>query len=578
LIRSAARFFLASLLAAACLAAAQDRPANLEASSAWTPKKLATAKRYMVAAANPLAVDAGLRMLGRGGSAIDAMIAAQLVLALVEPQSSGLGGGGYALYYEARSKRLHAYDGRETAPWGATPALFTSGDGTPMAYSRAKAGGRAVGVPGIPRLLEVMHARHGALPWPALFEPAIALAERGFSISPRLARLAGHEAFTEPAARAYLLGPDGRAKPAGTLLRNAPLAATLKAIAARGADAFYGGEIAAEIAAAVQGHANAGTLSLDDLAGYRVREAQVVCGPYRLYRICGVGPSTAGGIAVLQVMGALERFDMARVRPGSAESVHLISEAQRLAYADRNRYGGDERFVTVPVQGLLDPEYVAGRSRLIHSEKSMARAAPGEPRGVAVTLRDDVVDAIAGTTHISIVDREGNAVALTSSVEGGFGSGLMVRGFFLNNQLTDFNFVPVENGVAVANSLAPGKRPRSSMAPMLVFERRSGALEMALGSPGGSLIINYVAKALVATLDWKMDMQSAIDLPNFGSRNGPTEIEAGTELEAIAPALKAIGHDVRAIEMTSGLHGFRRTASGWQGGADPRREGVARGR
>jgi gamma-glutamyltranspeptidase/glutathione hydrolase len=362
------------------------------------------------------------------------------------------------------------------------------------------------------------------------------------------------------------------------VLRNPAFAATLEAMAAKGADAFYAGEVAADIVQSVRGHANAGALSLDDLARYRVRETQPLCAPYRTWRVCGVGSSTYGGIAVLQVLGMLERFDMAGVRPGSSQAVHLLTEAERLAFADRNRYGADERFVPVPVSALLDRGYLAARSRLIRPERSMARAAPGEPQGVAAAWADAAVDNEAGTSHISIVDREGNAVSMTTSVESDFGSRLMVRGFFLDNTLTDFNFLPTEDGRPVANAVAPGKRPRSSMTPVLVFDAETGVFEMALGSPGGSLIIDYVVKVLVAALDWKMDVQSAIDLPNFGSRNGPTELERGTGLESIAPALRAMDHEVRAIDMTSGLHAVRRTASGWEGGADPRRDGVARGR
>jgi gamma-glutamyltranspeptidase/glutathione hydrolase len=302
-----------------------------------------------------------------------------------------------------------------------------------------------------------------------------------------------------------------------------------------------------------------------------------VCAPYRRWRVCGVGPSTYGGIAVLQVLGLLERFDMAAVRPGSAEAVHLVSEAERLAFADRNRYGGDDRFTPVPVAGLLDARYLGERSALIRRDRSMSSARAGEPRGAVLALADDAAGEAAGTSHVSIVDGEGNAASYTTTIEALFGSRLMARGIFLNNELTDFNFAPVEDGRVSANAVAPGKRPRSSMAPVMVFDR-GGALELVAGSPGGSQIIGYVAKALVASLDWNLDPQGAVSLPNFGSRNGPTEIEKGTALEGTAAALMAMGHDVRAIDMTSGLHLIRRSAHGWQGGADPRRDGVARGR
>jgi gamma-glutamyltranspeptidase/glutathione hydrolase len=572
------RLFAASLLAACTLSRADVVPSQPEPSSGWTAKKVAYAKREMVAAAHPLAVDAGLAMLRRGGNAIDAMVATQLVLGLVEPGSSGLGGGAYFLHYDARAKEIHAIDARETAPALATPDLFLRPDGTPMAFPDARIGGRAVGVPGVPRLLEVAHARYGKLAWKTLFEPAIALAENGFRITPRLVRVASGEKglADEPGMRGYLFDADGRIKPAGTMVRNPAYAATLRQMAGKGADAFYTGEIADDMVAAVRTHANPGRLSLDDLASYRVRDVEPVCAEYRVWRLCGVPPSSSGGIGVLQVLGELGRFDLASVRPGSVGAVHLISEAERLAFADRARYVADDRFVEVPLKGLLDPGYLAERSRSIRLERSMGVARAGTPEGVHAAFADDTVEEVAGTTHLSIVDREGNAVALTSSIESGYGSHRMVRGFFLNNQLTDFSFVPVEGGAPVANAVAPGKRPRSSMAPFFAFDR-GGALEIVVGSPGGSHIIGFVVKVLVAALDWKMDMQSAIDLPNFGSRNGPTEVEAGTELERLRASLSAMAHDVRMMEMTSGLHAIRRARGGWEGGADPRREGVARG-
>ena len=570
---------LAAALLASVTASAQLRPSQPEPPSGWTPKQLAHAKRYMVAAANPLAVEAGLRMLERGGNAVDAMVAVQLALNLVEPSSSGLGGGAFFLYWDARTKSMRAIDARETAPAGATPELFMK-DGKAMAFQDARVGGRSVGTPGTPRLLEVAHARYGKLAWKALFEPAIELAEKGFPVSPRFAKLLGEDKglADEPAARAYFFDADGKPKAVGTTIRNPEFAATLHAMAEKGADAFYTGEIARDIVKAVSSHRNAGTLSLDDLAAYRVRDVEPVCGTYRAARLCGMPPSSSGGIAVLQVLGELERFDMASVRPSSTQAVHLVSEAERLAFADRGKYVADDRFVDVPVKGLLDRGYIAARSALIRPEKSMGKAEAGTPAGVKVSWADDPWDEVMGTTQISIVDGDGNAVAMTTTIESFFGSRIMVHGFLLNNELTDFNFLPVEDGAAVANSVAPGKRPRSSMAPFLVFDGKTGALDMTIGSPGGSLIITYVAKTLIGILDWKLDVQKAIDLPNFGSRNGPTEIEKGTELEHLQAALKAMGHDVRAIDMTSGVQGIRRVNGGWEGGADPRREGVARGR
>ncbi|QJR16148.1 gamma-glutamyltransferase [Usitatibacter palustris] len=575
-----ARLALAGFLVVAGLAShAQLRPSQPEAATGWTPNKLAHARVHMVATANPHATDAGLRMLELGGSAIDAMIAAQLVLTLVEPQSSGLGGGAYLLHYDAKSKSIAAYDGRETAPAAATPDLFMK-DGRPLGYFEAAVGGRAVGTPGVPRLLEVAHARHGKLAWATLFRPAIELAEKGFPVSPRLNRLLAQdrELVREPAARDYFY-VEGRPRAVGTILRNPALAQTLRLLAEKGADAFYTGEIAADIVAAVRNHPkNPGKLSLEDLAGYRVRDVEALCGHYRKLHLCGMPPSSSGGIAVLQILALLEKQDLAALRPDSAQAVHLFSEAGRLAYADRLRYVADDHFVDVPVQGLLDAGYLAARARAIAPEKSMGRAAPGTPPGLRVAFADDRHEEVSGTSQVAIVDRWGNAVSLTTSVEGGFGAKQLVRGFLLNNQLTDFSFTPVEDGVALANRVAPGKRPRSAMAPFLVFDAASGALDMVIGSPGGSLIINYVAKTIVAAYDWNLDMQAAIDLPNRGSRNGPTEVEKGTELEGTIAALKAMGHDARAIEMTSGLQGIRRTKAGWEGGADPRREGVARGR
>jgi gamma-glutamyltranspeptidase/glutathione hydrolase len=555
------------------------RPSQPEPASGYTQRTLAHAQRYMVAAANPLAVEAGLAMLDKGGSAMDAAIATQLVLNLVEPHASGLGGGAFLLYFDALANAVRAYDGRETAPADATPALFLRDDGKPMAFRDAVTGGRAVGVPGLARLLELAHRRHGKLPWPALLEPAITLAENGYPLTPRVHRLLGlvTELDRDPAARALYFDASGAPKPAGTILRNPEFAATLRALANDGADAFYKGAIARDIVAAVRDHSgNPGLMTERDLASYGVREVEPLCRPYRVYRICAMPPSSSGGIAVLQMLGMLERFDLSAVRPSSSNAVHLLAEAGRLAFADRDRYVADDRFVNVPMAGLVEPGYLASRSQLIRPESSMGKAAPGVPRG-AVAHADGTHDYSSGTSHISIIDGDGNAVSMTTTIESFFGARIMARGFLLNNQLTDFNFVPTDGSRPVANRVEPGKRPRSSMAPTLVFDQE-GKLLMTVGSPGGSQIINYVLKALVATLDWRLDIQAAIDLPNAGSRNGPTELESGTDLHAIAPTLKGMGHDVRIIDMTSGLHGVVRSREGLTGGADPRREGVARGR
>jgi len=571
-------FLFASLLAASTVAVAQLRPSQPEPPSGWNAKQVVHAPHYMVAAAHPLAVRAGVRMLEQGGNAIDAMVATQLVLNLVEPSSSGLGGGAFLLYWDAKAKRIEALDGRETAPAGATPDQFLNPDGTPMPFLAARVGGRSVGTPGTPRLLETAHARHGRLAWKKLFEPAIEVAEQGFPMSPRFHKLIAEDRglADEPAARAYFFDERGEPRAVGAIIRNPAFAATLRAIAARGADAFYAGDIARDMVAAVHAHRNPGTLSMEDLAGYRVRTVEPLCGAYRAWKLCGMPPSSSGGIAVLQILGELERFDVAHLGPGTVETVHLVTEAERLAFADRDRWVADDRFVDVPVQGLVDPAYVRSRSRLIDTGHAMGKAAAGTPPGAQAAYADDAMEEIPGTTQIAIVDRDGNAVSMTTTIESFFGSRIMVHGFLLNNEITDFNFRPVDNGAPVANRVAPGKRPRSSMAPFLVFDREGG-LEMAIGSPGGSLIIGYVAKTLVGILDWGLDVQQAIDLPNFDSRNGPTELERGTELEALAPALKAMGHAVSVIDMTSGVQGIRRVKGGLEGGADPRREGVAIG-
>jgi gamma-glutamyltranspeptidase/glutathione hydrolase len=575
----AALFFLVAFVASSALAQIA-RPLQPEPASGRTPKALAHAKQYMVAAAHPLAVEAGLAMLDRGGSAVDAAIATQLVLNLVEPHASGLGGGAFLLFYDNKASEIRAYDGRETAPAAATPELFLRADGKPMAFRDALAGGRAVGVPGLARLLELAHRRHGKLPWSALFAPAIELAERGYPLSARthhlLMRVTGLD--QDPAARTYFFDADGKPKGQGTTMRNPQFAQLLRTLARDGADAFYRGDVARDIVATVRGHAtNPGGMNEQDLAAYAVREVDTLCARYRSFRVCGMPPSSSGGIAVLQMLGMLARFDLAAMKPGSVEAAHLIAEAGRLAFADRNRYVADDRFVKVPIAGLLEPNYLAARSQLIRADASMGKAAPGTPLGAEVAHADAHVDHGVGTSHLSVVDAQGNAVSMTTTIESFFGARMMVRGMLLNNQLTDFNFTPSENGNPVANRVEPGKRPRSSMAPTLVFDA-DGKLFMALGSPGGSLIINYVLKTLIATIDWNLDIQAAIDFPNIGNRNGPTEIEESASSDELAAALKALGHSVRVMEMTSGIHGIMRNKVGYTGGADPRLEGMAKGR
>jgi gamma-glutamyltranspeptidase/glutathione hydrolase len=549
------------------------------AGPALQSKSVAEASRYMVAAANPLAADAGLQILRAGGNAIDAAIAVQMVLTLVEPQSSGIGGGGFLLYHAAAGGALDAYDGRETAPVTATPNMFLRPDGKPMDFYEAVVGGLSVGTPGVLRMLELAHRDHGRLPWANLFEPAIRLADQGFEVTPRLNRLIKDEEYLGASANAlaYFYEPDGSPLAVGSRLRNPELAATLRAIAQGGADAFYTGPIAADIVATVEHAATQpGRLTLADLAGYHAEKRTPVCLVYRVWNVCGMPPPSSGGIATLQILGFLAGYNMAAIEPNSPTAVHLIAEASRLAYADRNRYVGDPAFVAVPTAELLASDYLRKRARLIDPAHSMGEAAPGDVAVATAWATPLPQLEPLSTTHMSIVDGEGNAVSFTSSIEDAFGSRLMVRGFMLNNQLTDFSFQPMDGARPVANRVEPGKRPRSSMSPTIVLDRAGKPL-LVVGSPGGASIIGYVVKTIVAALDWSMDPQAAVDLPNFVNRNGPTLLEQGTVLEKIAPSLEALGQEVKVQALKSGLQAIVATPDGLLGGADSRREGVAVG-
>ncbi|SNS37072.1 gamma-glutamyltransferase 1 Threonine peptidase. MEROPS family T03 [Noviherbaspirillum humi] len=559
-----------------------------EAATGYAEKPGWVARRFMIVAAHPLAADAGRQVLKAGGSAVDAAIAAQMVLTLVEPQSSGIGGGGFLLHHDGR--KVQAFDGRETAPAAVDETLLQSGPGTPLRFHEAAVGGRAVGVPGLLRMLEQAHLQHGRLPWATLFAPAINLAEKGFPVSPRLARMLQIDPYLkqDAAAAAYFYDAAGKPWPAGHLLKNPALAATLREIALEGADAFYRGRIARDIEAKVRSHSrNPGKLAASDLAAYLPKTRDPVCSDYRRWTVCGMPPPSSGGIAVAQMLGMLERRNLASLPPAdgvpAAEAVHLISEAGRLAYADRARYVADTDFVPLPgnsVEPLIDKRYLAERGQSI-GERSMRMAPPGQPLGIKLAQGEDTSPELPSTSHISVVDAAGHAVAMTSSIEDAFGSRQLVRGFLLNNQLTDFSFLPADADGPVANRVQPGKRPRSAMAPTLVFDKATRKLVLAVGSPGGSSIINYVAKTLIGTLDWGLNMQQAISLQNFGSRNGPTELEQGMAPPSLVQALQARGHVIRLAPQTSGLHGIMRMnvhgEDMWFGGADPRREGVAAG-
>ncbi|WP_374383281.1 gamma-glutamyltransferase [Dongia sp.] len=545
-------------------------------------RQQAIAQHEMVAVGHPDAARAGLDILARGGTATDAAIAMQMVLTLVEPQSSGIGGGGFLLHYDAGKKSIESYDGREKAPASATSDMFLGADGQPLPFSDVVPGGLSVGVPGILRMLELAHQEHGKLPWRDLFAPAIRLAEEGFIVSPRLAQEIAEDAAlkTQPSARAYFFDADGAPLVAGTRLRNPALARTLRAIADHGTAAFYEGKVAADIALTVNtAKPRRGQMTLADIAGYAPEKRPVPCLDYRSSRICSMGPPSSGGVAVLQTLGMLERFDLGRLSPDGIEAVHLIAEASRLAFADRERYLGDPDFAPIPVDRLLAPEYLASRSAEIDPTRSMGEAKPGRPTDAALigALPAPMPAEPPSTSHMAVVDRDGNAVSFTTTIEGAFGSHLMVDGFLLNNELTDFAFAPAAKGRAAVNRVEPSKRPRSSMAPVLVFDRRSGQLTAALGSPGGANIIGYVTQALIGLLDWQQDPLTAISAPHYLNRNGPTILEEGHDFGTLPEALLARGHKVKVQELNSGANVIVLRDGQLIGASDPRREGIALG-
>lgn len=610
---------LASLLCLAGCATAPTHtpPVQPEGASAWVSKPGWATHTTAVSAANPLATDAGLQILRAGGSAVDAAIAVQMVLALVEPQSSGLGGGAFMLHFDG--KTTQAFDGRETVPAGATPALFLDTDGKPLPFASAVVGGRAVGVPGTVAMLALAHQQHGRLPWAQLFAPAIALANNGFAISPRMATLLSKETAlkADPAAAAYFFDPQGMPWPAGHVLRNPELAAVLQRIALEGPNALMRGDVARAIAAKVQQHpTNPGTLSEHDLANYQPVVRQPLCFDYsvaarpaaartmgttaftaaRDYHICGMPPPSSGAIAIGQILGQLQHTAAATLPLSasgvpSADWLHLYTESARLAFADRAQYVADPAFVAAPGgdwSTLLAPRYLAQRAKAIDPRPGSARmpsAHPGTPGEMQVSYAPMPEQVEYGTSHISVVDARGNAVAMTTTIEDAWGARQMVNrgvglvgGFLLNNELTDFSFVPTDAaGKPIANRVEPGKRPRSSMAPTLVFDKASGQLLASVGSPGGAFIIHFTAKTLYGMLHWGLNAQEAINLPNFGTLGGPLLLEADRFDSATVQALQARGHTVVQAPLPSGLQAIERTVTGYFGGADPRREGVVLG-
>ncbi|HEY0956745.1 MAG TPA: gamma-glutamyltransferase family protein [Roseateles sp.] len=581
---------LIPLLLASLLAPAQalDQPEAATTRTAKAAGLTAPAQRFAVTAANPLAAQAGLEVLRAGGSAMDAAIAVQLVLGLVEPQSSGIAGGAFLLHWDGRE--VQALDGRETAPAAATPALFLKPDGKPMAMRDAVLSGLSTGTPGVLAMLAEGHRRHGQLPWARLFEPAIQLAERGFAISPRLFELASNESAlrSDPQAGPYFFDASGQPKAVGTVLRNPAYAAVLRGIARQGAKGFYEGPVAEDIVRRVKGHARPGLLSTADLAGYRPVVRPPLCNDWRAYRICGFGPPTSGHLTLMQILGLLDTQPAALAARGiTSDWMHAYAESAKLAFADRAQFIGDPAFVTAPGGdwlSLLAPAYLKDRGALI-GERAMARAAAGEPGPTRLAWAAQAEQLERGTSQISVVDAQGRAVSMTTSVESAFGNRVMsdggtglAGGFMLNNQLTDFSLASTgADGQPVANRVEAGKRPRSSMAPTLVFDR-DGQLLMVAGSPGGPVIIHYVAKVITGTLAWGLPVQQAVDLPNFGHFNsGSLIVERGALTAEQLAALRGRGHAVVETDLTSGLQVLMRVNQGWAGGADPRREGVVLG-
>ena len=565
----------AHALQPAAPAAAKENHAP-EQGTGHTAQRLVEAKKFMAASANPLATEAGYEVLKRGGSAIDAMIAIQTTLSLTEPQSSGLGGGAFLVYWDNQAKKLTTFDARETAPQSATPQLFLDENGKPLEFMQAVVGGRSVGVPGVPKLLEDVHKRYGKLPWKTLFAKPIALAEQGFAVSPRMAKsIEQNQQYLQryPETAAYFL-PGGKPLAAGGILKNPQFAASVKLLADKGSAPFYRGKPAENIIQAVNGAAdNPGNLTAADLKNYRIIERTPVCAPYREFEICGMGAPSSGGIALAQIFGIMRHFNLKIMGAGNIDSWRVLGDASRTAFADRDYYVADPAFAEVPEAAMLAPEYLKQRAAAIAGSD---RALPGITAGTFNASGKGQGMELPSTSHIAVVDQAGNVVSMTTSIENAFGSTLMANGYLLNNELTDFAFNPVDaEGKTVANSVAGGKRPRSSMAPSFVL--KNGEPYMAVGSPGGSRIIGYVAKTLTAHIDWGMDIQAAIDLPNMLNRGSAYELEENSPAAARAAELEQLGYKVQVRDLNSGVQGIVIGKTGLQGGADPRREGKVMG-
>ncbi|MCY7297003.1 gamma-glutamyltransferase [Alteromonas sp. a30] len=568
-------------LSLATIAEAQTKPREdrePEAATGFNEKKAFVAKQYMVTAANPYASWAGKQVIERGGSAIDAAVAVQAMLTLVEPQSSGIGGGSFILYWDNKNKKLHTFDGRETAPEAADSYLFFK-DGKALAWRDAVVGGRSVGVPGTVKALEMAQREFGTLKWADLFKESIETAYSGFRVSERLEKLVGmrlHPGLDHFSESKRYFFPGGEPLKSGMLKKNEALAKVFQGIAAEGSTFFYEGEIAEKIVKAVTGaDINPGLLTIDDIKEYKAVKREPVCGPYKTYRICGMAPPASGGISVYQILKMLEDKKLEQYQPNQLEAVHLMSKAASLAFADRDAYIADPDFTYLPFGALINNTYMQKRAKLIDVKAPWKKEKPGSAYSTAFIQVDNAFD-LPNTSHVSIVDKEGNAVSMTSSIEFAFGSGLMVEGFMLNNQLTDFAFSPTRGKYQALNRVESKKRPRSSMSPTMVFDEK-GQLKIVVGSPGGSRIINYVAQTLVGVLDWGLDIQQAINLPKFTNRNDYTALEAGTRIERLQSELEKRGHNVRVQDLNSGLHGIMLRDGKLIGGADPRREGVAVG-